>query len=325
MLAFCILVTAFIQRERVLPTTLNAEVGKVAERFGQEMQKAFLPTTIETEMTESEPTQVTNEKVKESASLTERINTVLVALPNLAMEKPHVISPKNSTIHTSSRQNITTNPELRYPDIPNFTFLKSYGLGNLQHKESITFSYIFTKNNTYLITFVDCITNLPTDKKVPFQITDSQGNIMPFEVTAKGYAYTVNATGLFYITFEKGFESEILKAIMYFSRKTTEKVSSSLEPFLADMNGKKINIKKKVNTKNGLQIIFTPNEKNKDAKIESIVFTVFREGKSVNQRICYDNKLDFAGMKLKRGDGIQITISKATVPITKPYIGFFVK
>jgi hypothetical protein len=115
-----------------------------------------------------------------------------------------------------------------------------------------------------------------------------------------------------------------------------DKVYAPLDvlPYLTDAQGYTQNLNKKVSLKKPLKVIIPPAD-GASFEIEAMSVMVFRGGKLVAQKRFYDYRLDLTDLKIKRNDGIQITLEKiirkntdGTTPnatMKSSYIAFFAK
>ncbi len=329
-LALCVLITAFTQRERILPASLLAETNKVAQRLTQEVQKAFLPVAV---------SEVQNTD-----------NPILPTIPVEGQARLEIL-PARGVSFVATEPTVfvarldTTTPKKVQKLIGDFTFLKSYNLDDLYwgNRRKLKFSYIFTKNNFYTIQFVDWVKKEPVLNPAKVSVVSSNGEKMEVIELSGGIGFRSEATGMYHLEFEKGTSQTSHLAILSFSRTglvtsavAEDKVYAPLEvlPYLTDAQGYTQNLNKKVSLKKPLKVIIPPAD-GASFEIESMLVAIFRKGKLVVQKGFYDYRLDLTDLEIKRGDGIQITLEKVmrkntdgTTPnatLNSPYITFFAK
>lgn len=338
MLLLCMFVTAFTQRERILPTSLVQEVDNVAQKLVGEAKKAFLPA-IESEQTKTEKedeetkeaikeTEKTVEKAKSMSALPTKSTTespdFLTLVPAQVVAMPETVQPKRSVIATD------------------YTFLKNYHLRTTTDAQR--FSYIFTKNNHYILQVIDAKSKAPiVGSKVKVSVFAKQdNNLLPvvLEEVAEGFTFQCGATGLFELVFENPDKVDCLAVQLSFQKgfgsykanTTSLPVGEKAEIFLADKEGKEVNYKKKISVKNSLQLLFADKEQSKNYQIKTVGVTHFRKGKAMGSQTFDNGSLSFADLKIKRGDAVQITVmtvvnskTNENVKIARPYIAFFAK
>lgn len=334
MLLLCMLVTAFTQRERILPASLVQEVDNVAQKLVGEAKKAFLPA-IESEQTKTEKA---DEEVKEAIQETEKTDEKAESMPAL----PTKATTESPDFLTLVPAQVVPMPETAQPkrsvETTDYTFLKNYHLRTTT--EAQRFSYIFTKNNQYLFQVIDTKSNAPiVGSKVKVSVFAKQdNNLLPvvLEEVAEGFTFQCEATGLFELVFENPDKVDRLAVQLSFQKGSgsykANTASDKTEVFLADKEGKEVNYKKKISVKNGLQLLFADKEQSKNYQIKTVQLEHFRKGKAIGSQTFDNGSLSFADLKIKRGDAVQISVmtvvdtkTNENVKIARPYISFFAK
>jgi hypothetical protein len=321
MLAFCVLVTAFIQRERVLPTTLNAEVGKVAERFGQEMKKAFLPENLYTET-----------EIKKATNLQE-INTLSLQkiLPTQIRESAFVIRQDTPRLRTWIPKT-----SLNYS---HYKFLKSYDLSQtplLRGKIKATFSYIFQKYNYYAIQFINIVDNKPIkNPRVRVKIVSFDGDSLQTNTTEDGIMFRSYHSGMHHMTFEMDdtdADNCCVRAVLCFSKNgwavandTTANQRliypskryihpNKLIPTLADADGNILDLSQPISIKQPLQVIFPDI---KDAKITHMSVMSYKKNQTKVFNGIDDNVLNLRELGVRKCEEVKIYIFSVRLKNTK--------
>jgi hypothetical protein len=329
LLAFCMLVTAFTQRERILPTTLAEELTKVAQNFQQEVQKAFMPSSSPTTLENYPIVEVKKKNIElDAQTLPTNTFTLVGKLPTRDM-MTHEVSQTMREFPSISTplESIKKDKKSKYHNnvIP-FHF-RGYNLFMRKElkgrKENL--NIVSKKETPYFIMFYDKETHKKVDYDIVVKVTQEDQEVQVMK-TAKGYEFVSQEEKVTRIFLENLPKDKKWYAVVYerSRRKPVDASGFSIDTIaplptphieLKDAQGNTIDAfsHKKIDTKQQFQFVFTKNQGFTDLVIEEILVVVKDKEKNViAEKVFQGSSFDLRLVPVKKGELIHIRITRSS-------------
>lgn len=315
-LALCVLITAFTQRERILPASLLAETNAVAQRLTQEVQKAFLPAV-------ATPT-VADRQARQEVLKSDEIVTENEILPTQDMvEKPTMLSiiQSKNVAWQASEATVKTNLSAVIMPVDSVKkakkkrkhlpfFVGEYGYftqKELKSNEAVSISKIFEKDKIYLIQFYNAKEKVKLNTSMEIDILQGGKNV-EISKTEKGYTFTPSHTRAHEIKLKNLNKNIRVIAMIYAYDKTKENPSIELKC----KDGSSINgFKPKVNLNQNFQLVFSRTADYTELAIHEVLVTVHRTNKAiVFEKVYKTPNFNLSDLQVQKDDIVRIQVTE---------------